>query len=282
MPLPLLAVPALAQAGYGLFQSLFSGRKKAEKAMEEKAKQSPKYTGGQSIFDYYNQAKQRASVSPTDLASYKTQMQNIGTNAAATTQNLQDRRSGLAGIGGIQENANRAAQNAVVQGEAEQNRRFGQLGSAAQMKTGEETKQYQYNALNPYLRQFQLAQQKSAAANARQEAGVQNLFSGASNLAAMGLGGASKAATGAAKVSPVTQAVNAGGVAQTSAGVLPNLTTNINSATMPNNFAWSSFNVPTTPQVNPIPLGRNRIPNAAVGSYRPPAAFNRNYNWLGQ
>lgn len=194
MPLPLLAAPMIAQAGYGLFQSLFSGRKKAEKAMEEKANQSPKYTGGKSIFDYYNQAKQRASVSPTDLASYKTQMQNIGTNAAAATQGLQDRRSGLAGIGGIQENVNRAAQNAVVQGEAEQGRRFGQLGSAAQMKTGEETKQYQYNALNPYLRQFQLAQQKSAAANARQEAGVQNLFSGASNLATMGLGGASKAA----------------------------------------------------------------------------------------
>lgn len=197
MALPLLAIPALAQGVTGLFQSIFSGRKKAEREMEEKAKQSPKYTGGKSIFDYYNQAKQRASVSPADLASYKTQMQNIGTGAAAATQGLQDRRSALAGIGGIQENTNRATQNAVAQGELEQNRRFGQLGGAAQMKTGEETKQYQYNALDPYLRQFQLAQQKAAAANARQEAGMQNMFSGASNLATMGMGAGGNAATGA-------------------------------------------------------------------------------------
>jgi hypothetical protein len=52
------------------------------------------------------------------------------------------------------------------------------------MKTAEETKRYQYNALNPYLRQFQASQQKLSAAQARKDAGIQNII-GAANLAAM-------------------------------------------------------------------------------------------------
>lgn len=184
MPIPLLAlagVQALAGAG----QAAFSGTKKAMKGYEEKLGQTPQYTGGGSIMDYYKQAYQRSSVLPTELASYKTQMQNIGESTAQGLGALAGRRSALAGVGSIIRGQQQAQQQAVVAGEAEQSRRFGQLGGAAQMKTGEETKRYQYNALNPYLRQLQASEQKLAAAQARKDAGFQNIIGGV-NLAAMG------------------------------------------------------------------------------------------------
>lgn len=183
MPIPVLALAA-GQAALGLGQTIFSGTQKAKKEFEEKLKQSPQYAGGGGIMDYYNRAYQRASVLPTELASYKTQMQNIGESAAQGLGALADRRSALAGVGSIIRGQQQAQQQAVTAGEAEQSRRFGQLGGAAQMKTAEETKRYQYNALNPYLRQFQASQQKLSAAQARKDAGIQNII-GAANLAAM-------------------------------------------------------------------------------------------------
>jgi len=169
----------------GALQSIFSGTQKAKKEYESKLGQTPQYTGGSGIMDYYNKAYQRSSVLPTELASYKTQMQNIGESTAQGLGALAGRRSALAGVGSILRGQQQAQQQAVVAGEAEQSRRFGQLGGAAQMKTGEETKRYQYNALNPYLRQLQASEQKLAAAQARKDAGFQNIIGGV-NLAAMG------------------------------------------------------------------------------------------------
>jgi hypothetical protein len=181
------AMPYLVggQAALGLGQALFSGTQKAKKEYEAKLGQTPQYTGGSGIMDYYNKAYQRASVLPSELASYKTQMQNIGESTAQGLGALAGRRSALAGVGSIIRGQQQAQQQAVVAGEAEQSRRFGQMGSAAQMKTGEETKRYQYNALNPYLRQLQASEQKLAAAQARKDAGIQNII-GAGSLAAMG------------------------------------------------------------------------------------------------
>lgn len=184
MAIPLLALAAM-QAGGGVLQAVTSGTGDAKAGLEEKLSQSPQYTGGGSIMDYYKQAYQRSRVLPTELASYKTQMQNIGESTAQGLGALSGKRSALAGVGSIIRGQQQAQQQAVVAGEAEQSRRFGQLGSAAQMKTGEETKRYQYNALNPYLRQLQASQQKLAAAQARKDAGFQNII-GAANLAAMG------------------------------------------------------------------------------------------------
>jgi hypothetical protein len=184
MPIPLLAlagVQALAGAG----QAVFSGAKGAAAGLEGELKNAPQYTGGGSIMDYYKQAYQRSRVLPTELASYKTQMQNIGESTAQGLGALAGRRSALAGVGSILRGQQQAQQQAVVAGEAEQSRRIGQLGNAAQMKTAEETKRYQYNALAPYERRLQAATQKLQAAQARKDAGFQNIIGGV-NLAAMG------------------------------------------------------------------------------------------------
>jgi hypothetical protein len=198
MPIPLAALAA-GQAALGLGQTIFSGTQKAKREFEEKLKQSPQYTGGGGIMDYYNRAYQRASVLPTELASYKTQMQNIGESTAQGLGALAGRRSALAGVGSIIRGQQQAQQQAVAAGEAEQSRRFGQLGGAAQMKTGEETKRYNLNVLAPYQRQLQAVTQKLQAAQARKDAGIQNII-GAANLAAMGsLSGGKTGGTNALK-----------------------------------------------------------------------------------
>jgi hypothetical protein len=192
MPIPLLALAGI-QAGGGFLQSLASGTGEAKAGLEGELQNAPQYTGGGSIMDYYKQAYQRSKVLPTELASYKTQMQNIGESTAQGLGALAGRRSALAGVGSIIRGQQQAQQQAVVAGEAEQSRRFGQMGSAAQMKTGEETKRYNLNVLAPYERRLQAATQKLQAAQARKDAGLQNIIGGV-NLAAMGslsgLGGA--------------------------------------------------------------------------------------------
>ncbi len=180
---PLLAAAAGGQALLGLGQALFSGKRKAIKEMEALSKQSPTYSGGGSIMDYYNKALQRASTGLTDTAAYKTQMQNLAAGTSQGINALQDRRGALSSVGALIAGQNRGQQNAVVNAEQEQSRRFNTLGSASQMKTGEETKRYQYNQLNPYLRRFQLAQQKAASAANTQQTGWSNLYGAATTFA---------------------------------------------------------------------------------------------------
>jgi hypothetical protein len=184
MAIPLLALAGI-QAGGGFLQAVTSGTGKAMKQREEMLKNAPQYTGGGSILDYYKQIYQRSKVLPTELASYKTQMQNIGESTAQGLGALAGRRSALAGVGSIIRGQQQAQQQAVTAGESEQSRRIGQLGGAAQMKTAEETKRYNLNVLAPYERQFQAATQKLQAAQARKDAGIQNIIGGV-NLAAMG------------------------------------------------------------------------------------------------
>lgn len=184
MPIPLAALAA-GQALFGIGQAALSGTGEAKAGLEEKLQNRPQYTGGGSILDYYKQAYQKASVLPTELASYKTQMQKIGESTAQGLGALAGRRSALAGVGSLIRGQQQAQQQAVTAGEAEQARRFGQLGGAAQMKTAEETKRYNLNVLAPYERQLQAATQKLQAAQARKDAGIQNII-GAGSLAAMG------------------------------------------------------------------------------------------------
>ena len=58
-PFTIAAIAGGAQALGGAAQSLFSGRKKAERELNAFAKASPLYQGSKSINDYYQQALNR-------------------------------------------------------------------------------------------------------------------------------------------------------------------------------------------------------------------------------
>ncbi len=198
MALPLLAALSLGQAALGAAQAFGSGRKSRERELDAYAKQSPLYTGSKPISEYYQQALNRANEN-----AYQSQQYQLGAMQArrATAQGLgalQDRRSAIGGIGRLEASQMGAMQNLGAQAEAQRNARFGQLGSATQMKNADLMQQFDINQMTPYNRTLQLKQLKAQAANDRYNAGMQMIGSAASN-AAMGAmyGGFDKAANAA-------------------------------------------------------------------------------------
>lgn len=171
-PAVLAALPAIASSAMGLGKALFSGARKAEKRLERfSERENPNYTGSKGIMGYYNEALSRYGVSPTESALYKTQMQGIGRNVATGIGALQGTGNVLGGISTLVRGASDATLNANVAAEQERNRRFSQLGTAAQMKAGEEAKEYQYNKLMPFERKYNLLAQKAAGKRASQAQG---------------------------------------------------------------------------------------------------------------
>src|ERR1700743_2151780 len=90
-----------AQFLTGGIQALLGGgkAKRAQRALENL--QTPTTTSNQSISDYYNQA-----LNPYSSLEYQLQKQNAGQNLATGLSAAQDRRGGLAAIGGLVRQAN--------------------------------------------------------------------------------------------------------------------------------------------------------------------------------
>lgn len=180
--LPLLAT-VLAQAGIGALQAARSGRGARERELEAYAKASPLYKGSKSVDDYYQEALNRYRESPYQSLQYQVGQKNIQRATASGLSALQDRRSAIGGVGRLFGAQTDALANLGAQAEAQRNQRFGQLGGATQMKTGEEYKKFDINQMTPYNRQLQLKQMKAQAANERYNAGLQMIGSAASNAA---------------------------------------------------------------------------------------------------
>ncbi len=164
--LPLVAI-SLAQAGLGALQSATSGRSAREKELERYAKQSPLYKGSKSIDDYYQEAMNRYRENPYQSQQYQVGQRNIQRAMASGLSGLQDRRSAIGSAGRLFGAQADALQNLGAQAEAQRNQRFGQLGAATQMKTGEEYRKFDINQMTPYNRMLQLKQLKAQAANER-------------------------------------------------------------------------------------------------------------------
>jgi len=192
MPIdPLSLAAGGVQALVGLGQSLFSGRRKAQKQMNKEIDYTlaniPKAQANKSILDYYNTALARYGVSPTDTAMYKRQTRDIDRGVATGLQGLQDRRSALGGASSLLRAANDARLNANVAAEQRRDTLFNQLGQATQMEDAERKFLFQQNEMLPWETRANLKLgmlgQKLQGANQRTNAGMQNLFGGLSTLA---------------------------------------------------------------------------------------------------
>lgn len=178
-------IPSIAQTGAGLFQSIFSGRRKQERELERQLGQSPMYQANKGIMDYYQQALNRFNENPYQSAQYKTAERNAQRLTSTGLSALQDRRSALAGVNRLVGVQNDALQNAAVQAEQQRNVRFNQLGSATQAQAGEQRRAFDINQMSPYLRRLQMQQMKTGAANARFDAGLSNIFGGAGSASSI-------------------------------------------------------------------------------------------------
>lgn len=182
--LPLLAL-TLGQAALGAVQAATSGRSARERELESYAKRSPLYKGSKSVDDYYQEAMNRYKENPYQSLQYQVGQKNIQRAMTTGLSGLQSRGSAIGGIGRLFGAQTDALGNLGAQVEGQRNQRFGQLGGATQMKTGEEYKKFDINQMTPYNRMLQLKQYKADAANQRFNAGMQMIGSAASN-AAMG------------------------------------------------------------------------------------------------
>lgn len=180
---PLSLIPAVAQTGIGLLQSLFSGRKKNERALENQLNSNPTYQPNKGVLDYYQTALNRYNQNPYQTAQYQTATRNAQRLTSTGLNSLQDRKSALASVGKLVGIENDALQNAGVRAEQQKDQRFNQLGTATNLKAGEERRAFEINKMSPYLRRLQMQQMKTGAANSRYDAGLMNSFNGLSNVA---------------------------------------------------------------------------------------------------
>lgn len=181
-------------------------RKSRERELDEYAKQSPLYGGSKPISEYYQQALNRYNENPYQSQQYQMGAMNARRATAQGLGALQDRRSAIGGVSRLQANQMGAMQNLGAQAEAQRNARFGQLGSATQMKNADLMQQFDINKMTPYNRIFGLKQLKSQAANQQYAQDVQNTFSSLSNLASVGLMAGTPAPTGNAGTPLTNQA----------------------------------------------------------------------------
>jgi hypothetical protein len=183
------AVTAGAGALVGGISAIGSNkrRKRREKELDEYAQQSPLYTGSKPISEYYQQALNRANENIYQSQQYQMGAMQARRATAQALGALQDRRSAIGGISRLQAGQNYAMQNLAAQAEAQRNARFGQLGSATQMKNADLMQQFDINKMTPYNRQFGLKQMKAQAANQQYAQDVQNTFSSLGNLASVGM-----------------------------------------------------------------------------------------------
>lgn len=185
---PISLALSATQTGMGLFQSLFSGRKKAQREMENQAANSPIYSGSKPINDYYQEALNRYNVSPYNSQQYQIAKKNAQAGTATGLGALQDRRSALGGVGKLVGIQDQALENAGVNAERQKAANFGQLGGATTMKNSDDRFKFSNNVLDPYNRKLQLSMMKSSAANARSDAGMQNAFGGLTNASMLNSG----------------------------------------------------------------------------------------------
>lgn len=189
---------ALAGVGMGAANMISSSKQQsnAQKRLDEQAKNSPLYKPDKSIDTYYQEAMNRYKENPYQSQQYQVGAQNIQRATAQGIGALQDRRSAIGGIGRLQANQMSAMQNLGAQAEASKAQRFGQVGSATQLKSGDYQRQFDINKMTPYNRQLQLEQMKAAAAGERYNAGMQMVGQGVSNIGSLAGAGAFKGVGG--------------------------------------------------------------------------------------
>jgi hypothetical protein len=184
-------IPGVGEAIGGLGQLLFSGRKKAMREYEAQLNNAPKVGSSTPINKYYNEALNRYNENIYNGTLYNYQKQNAERSFNSGVNAYGDRRGALAGIGKLSAIQDDAMLKAGIAAEQQKNQRFGVLGNATNMKYGDDKYVYNNNVLMPYQRKLQQLQMKFSGANDTQNAGLSNMFQGASNIATI-LGGKAK------------------------------------------------------------------------------------------
>jgi hypothetical protein len=179
---PISAAAGGLQTILGIGQSIFSGRKKAERALNSQIDAAPKTTANASILDFYNKALSRYNVNPYNSSLYKHQSQTADRNLVSALGSTGGRSGRIGALGGLLQNTNDSLLKAASAAEGQQAQALSQLGSATGMKSNEDERVFEQNVNMPYNLRLQLKAQNLQGANQRTNAGMQNLFGGLGTL----------------------------------------------------------------------------------------------------
>jgi hypothetical protein len=182
---------AVLSTGLGAYTAISADKrqKKAQRNLEDLAKNSPLYKPDKSIEDYYQKALSRFNENPYQSQQYQMGAMNARRATAQSLGALQDRRSAIGGISRLQAGQNYAMQNLGAQAEGQRNQRFNQFGNATQMKSADYQRQFDFNQMTPYNRRLQLEQMKGAAEAERLNAGMQMIGQGLSTAGTVAASG---------------------------------------------------------------------------------------------
>ena len=173
MPLPLLAaIPAVVQAGTGIYQT-YQGNKLAN-SMER-----PDYSIPQEQLDNLTDSQIQAlrGLPEEQRQQY---MENIMRSAQTSISALGDRKAGLAGMSGVQQQQNDAYKNLLSMDAQKREENERNLQATRNTMSEYKDKQFQMNEMQPY-------QDTMAAAEGMQGAGIQNIMGGVTSGSKMGL-----------------------------------------------------------------------------------------------
>jgi len=175
----------LVTTAYSVYSSAnaASKAKKAERQLE--GMQPPTYRPNQSILNYYDEALRRYNVAPTETAQYKVDKQNIEQGVIQGLKAAQDRRGAMATIPSLMLGRNRSLLQSAVNAENRKARDFSVLGQATGMKAGEGMKEFQYNQLAPFEKNYNLLAMKAAGERANQRLASQNTYNNAYALSSI-------------------------------------------------------------------------------------------------
>jgi len=180
--LPLL-IPAAAQFGLGLVQSLTSGAGAAQSNFEKFAKQRPLAQRSKSLDEYYQEARNRYQENPLTTPYYLESLKQADRTTAQQLANLQSRGAALGSIGKIGQ-LNLDAKSRGLQGSlAQKAQQFSQYGQAAQLQNQQDKYLYDVNQATPFNTMLGIQQMKSQAANDRKNAGLSMMGSALGNYA---------------------------------------------------------------------------------------------------
>lgn len=175
MPLPLAAlaaVPAVAQGVTGIYQTI-KGNQLAN-SMER-----PTFDIPQEILDNLTDAQIQA-LRGMPAEQKQQYLDNVMRSQQSALGAMGDRKAGLAGLGGVQQNAVDAYRNMLSMDAQQRQTNELALQGVRSDVAGYKDKQFQINELDPY-------NQTMAAAEGMQGAGIQNFMGGVTSGAKMGL-----------------------------------------------------------------------------------------------
>ncbi len=156
-----------AQMLGGVLQTVFSGKKKAERNLERLANS---YQKNPSIMDYYTKSLNNYNANPYSSASYQQATKEAQRGQSAGINALGDRRSVLSGLPQLVTATNSASLRAASNAERERQGQLNTLGRATEMKAREDK--------YPFELKYNMLAQKAAGANAQKSAGWRNIFGG--------------------------------------------------------------------------------------------------------